>query len=237
MYALVGERGECKNMALAVLVVDDHPMVRSGICGLISRTFEGCVILEAACLADSLRVLSEHGLPDLILCDLALPDSSGLATIEAIASAAPGASVLVLTGSEEGALADNVMKAGAKAFLLKTASPSELAIALRKVARRLPKRANWHPERSSQASMMDQADTDVAAKLASLPPRAAQVAELCAIGLTNKGIARELGISENTVRAHVSALLQRFSVRSRTDLAKLGFSKTGSLLAGDILKV
>lgn len=228
-------------MDFSVLVVDDHPMVRSGICGLIRHTFEGCVILEAACLADSLRVISERAIPDLILCDLALPDSSGLATIEAIASAAPGASVLVLTGSEERALADNVMKAGAKAFLLKTASPAELATTLRKIARRLPNRANWHPEPSSESRVMEQTDThfskDVAAKLASLPPRAAQVAELCAIGLTNKGIARELGISENTVRAHVSALLQRFSVRSRTDLTRIGFGKTGASLADDISEV
>lgn len=227
--ALAGaERGNQQNMPFTVLVVDDHPVVRSGVCGLISRTFEGCEILEAACLADALQVLSEHANPDMILCDLTLPDSGGLATIEAILQASPRAVVVVLTASEESGVADMVRNVGAKAFLSKTASPSELAAALRKLAPRLASRSKGRAPTS--ASHGD----DAAGKLASLPPRAAQVAKLCASGITNKGIARELGISENTVRAHVSVILQRLALRSRIDIARLGLGKTGSARPDDM---
>lgn len=195
-----------------LLVIDDHPLVRSALAQLLRRLVSDAQVLEAGTLGQACWMLDARldgsapgGAPDLILCDLALPDTSGFMAISALVSRYPSIPVLAVSGSADFDGAEGALAAGARAYVAKSAPVRQLSAAVRKIL---------GPTRS-------QTPIPVAAERGTLSSRAAQVAVLCAAGHRNKVIGDILNITENTVRVHVSRLLRFYRLSSRRELAQV----------------
>jgi len=200
---------------IRVLVVDDHPMVRTGLRVFLSESTDVVVVGE---LSDGDAVLSvvEREAPDVVLMDLSMPGVNGVAATRAIAATHPEVKVVVLTTFVERERVLEAVDAGAVGYLLKDADPEELVRSIRAAARG---ESPFAP-RAAQALLADRSErSSRGAPAAILTDREREVLRLVARGLSNKEIARGLGISEKTVKAHLGAAFQRIGVRDRTQAA------------------
>jgi DNA-binding NarL/FixJ family response regulator len=195
---------------IRLMLVDDHEMVRAGL-----RTFLGLqpdmeVVGEAGSGEQALALVPRLA-PDIVLLDLVLPGMSGLDVVRRLHAAHPAVKVVVLTSysGEDSVLP--AVRAGVAGYLLKDVGPGELADALRAVH---AGGASLDP--AVAATVM----SSVAAPPAgSLTPRELEVLRLIARGRSNRLIARDLALSEKTVKAHVSAILGKLDVADRTQAA------------------
>lgn len=193
---------------IRVLVVDDHPLFRTGLAGLLATVPDVEVVGEAGDGAEAVsRALSLR--PDVVLMDLNLPGTPGLEATRRIVSSAPGCAVLVLTMVADDTSVVAALRIGARGYLLKEAGQDEVLTAIRTVA---SGGAVFGP--GVAARLLDRPATGPA-----LTPREAEVLALLARGSSNPEIARELGVSLKTVQNHVSAVLAKLQVRDRTQAA------------------
>ena len=193
---------------ISVLVVDDHPLFRDGLVGLLEVIDDIRVVgtagdgEEAVTQALSLR-------PDVVLMDLNLPRTGGLEATRRILEAMPGCGVLVLTMLDDQASVVAAMNMGARGYLLKDAGQAEVLSAIRTVA-------------SGGAVFGSGVLASSAARReppAALTPREAEVLALISHGASNADIARELDLSLKTVQNHVAHVLAKLQVRDRTQAA------------------
>jgi two-component system, NarL family, response regulator LiaR len=200
---------------IRVLIVDDHAIVRKGIRALLTESGGFEIVAEVAGGQEAV-VCAEATKPDVILMDLLMPGMDGIEAIRQITSRQPGARILVLTSFA----ADNklfpAIKAGALGYLLKDSSPEELVRAIRQVHRGEPA---LHPTiaRKLLQEVAHPADLQPAPEV--LTARELAVLRLVAQGLSNQEIADDLAVSEPTVRAHVSRILGKLHLASRTQAA------------------
>lgn len=207
-------------MTTSVLVVDDQPLFCSGIGLLIEAQpdleFAGAAYTGASALE---RVGELH--PDVVLMDLRMPGGNGLAATEAILANEAPPRVLVLTTFRDGRVVQQAMQAGAAGFITKDASPAELLTAIRDVVAGKPVRASGAP-----TSMLPDplyAGSPNPEAISALTAREHEVFLHLARGLTNNQIAVLSHISENTVRNHVSSLLQKLDLENRTQAAAFAY--------------
>jgi len=196
-----------------VLVVDDHPLFRDGVCGLLASVPETDVVGTATTAEEAVREATLTR-PDIVLMDLNLPGGSGLTAIPRIAAACPDAAILVLTMVEDDTALVAALRAGARGYLLKGISQEELLAALRTVRDGGAVFTGTVADRV-RAGL---AGTDRAPTSEPLTEREGQVLRLLAEGTDPAGIARELGLSTKTVQNHVSRVLAKFQARDRVDL-------------------
>jgi DNA-binding NarL/FixJ family response regulator len=201
-------------MALAstpikILAVDDHPVLREGIAGLIARQPDLKLVAEAASAQEAIRQYRAVR-PDVTLMDIQMPEGSGIDAIIDIRNEFPAAKIIVLTTYSGDVLANRALKAGACGYLLKGAVRKELIETIRQVhsgGRRI--------------------DPDVAAALAShlndggLSVREAEVLTLVASGKSNKIIAGNLGLSEETIKGYLKSILVKLGANDRTHAVTL----------------
>ena len=200
---------------IRVLVVDDHPMVRTGLRVFLSESSDVAVVGELSD-GDSALTFVDREVPDVVLMDLSMPGVDGIAATRAIVAAHPQVKVVVLTTFVERERVLEAVDAGAVGYLLKDADPEELVRSIRAAARG---ESPFAP-RAAQALLADRSErSSREAPAAMLTDREREVIRLVARGLANKEIARWLGISEKTVKAHLSAAFQRIGVRDRTQAA------------------
>lgn len=192
-----------------ILIADDHPLVRSGIVALISSAWPDCACREAASLAEAMSILAEGADFDLVTLDLDLPDAKQLDGLGELRRHYPEIPVAILSGSRDRSLARAAIAAGAAGFISKLQKPDELLAALRTIREQGVYRA---PDMAAA----DPAEERVLTKVASLTPQQTAVFKLVIMGRLNKQIAHDLGISLTTVKAHVSAILAKLEVASRT---------------------
>jgi DNA-binding NarL/FixJ family response regulator len=199
---------------IRVLIVDDHAVVRQGL-----RTFlelqDGIeVVGEAADGEEALAVAAETT-PDVALVDLVMPRLDGIATIERLRTSSPATRVLVLTSFLDDDMIFPAVRAGAAGYLLKDAQPADLVAAIRTVSEG---KAQLDP--SVAARVLEELAADARTPAPELlTAREREVLALLARGLANKAIARELGVSEKTVKTHVSNILGKLGVHDRTQAA------------------
>ena len=200
---------------IRVLVVDDHLIVRKGVCALLATEPDVEVVgeasdgQEAAAKAESLH-------PDVIVMDLVMPGMDGIQATRHILARQPDRRILVLTSFAEDDKVFPAIKAGARGYLLKDSGPDDLVRAIRQV---YEGESSLHPaiarkvlaELSHPSSEPPTADP--------LTAREAEVLRLVAQGLNNRDIAAQLVISEATVRTHVSNILSKLHLASRTQAA------------------
>jgi len=192
---------------IRILLVDDHPVVRHGLRGMLENESGLAVVGEAGSGAEGLELaLTEQ--PDIVLMDLRMPGGDGVEATGRILARLPATKVVVLTTYESDRDILRAIEAGASGYLLKDASPAELAEAVRAAAR------------GETVLAPSVASTLVRQVRSPAPPalsaREAQVLRLVARGLTNADIGRELFISEATVKTHLLRTFSKLDVDDRT---------------------
>lgn len=190
---------------ISVLLVEDHPIMRLGITAIISAQPDMCVCFQAATGEEAVQAFRQHR-PDLVLMDLRLPGISGVEALRRMRAEDPEAKCVVLTtyGGDEDI--HQALAAGAAAYVIKAMPYEMLVDALRRV------HAGTHrylPPAVAESLSHRTPNSD-------LSSRERQVLSLMVDGRTNKEIAAELGITEATVKCHVSVVLQRLNVADRT---------------------
>jgi len=207
---------------MKVLIVDDHPLIRTGVKAMLCRHDADCDVIEAPDCGSALALLSEgRNVPDLILLDLNLPDCAGLAALDAVRAASSNAPVVVLSATDDRSTILDALNGGAMGFIPKTMNPDLVWSALGLVLAGgiyVPHTVINEQKAAPPPGSRTSATTDKSAGLASLGLTDRQVDTLRMLvkGLPNKTIARNLGISEATVKVYVSAALRAMNVTSRT---------------------
>ena len=196
---------------IRVVLVDDHAVVRSGLNQLLSSAGDIEVVGEAADGAEAVDAVRESR-PDVVVMDLQMPGVDGVEATRRIVAEELGAEVVVLTSYSDNARIVAAIDAGAVGYLLKDADPEDVLDGIRAVSRG---ESPLHPRVARQLlSSRAEKAPDVA-----LTPREVEVLGLVRAGLANKQIARRLGISERTVKAHLTSVFQRIGVVDRTQAA------------------
>ncbi|MDQ1663352.1 MAG: hypothetical protein QOJ68_3332 [Blastococcus sp.] len=197
---------------MRVLLVDDHAVVRHGLSDLLTGAgVEVVGSLDDGSLAEAaVRALE----PDLVLMDLSMPGMDGIEATRAVLTARPDTLVVILTSFAEHARLHAALEAGAVGYLLKDAEPEDILRALRDAA------AGGVPlSPRAAAALLPGNRPSSNATLTSLTPRERDVLALVATGLPNRSIARRLGISEKTVKAHLTRVFSVVGVSDRTSAA------------------
>ena len=198
---------------IRVLVVDDHPVVRQGIAGLIATQSDLRLVAEAATGREAIQQFRAHR-PDVTLMDLQMPEMGGLDAIMAIRGEFPEAHIIVLTTYVGDVQALRALKAGARAYLLKNTLHKELLETIRAVHAG----KKWlSPEVSFQLA---EHATDESLTLTEI-----RVLRLIAAGDANKEIAAKLSLSEDTVKGQVRNILSKLGAKDRTHAAMIGLKR------------
>jgi DNA-binding NarL/FixJ family response regulator len=199
---------------IRVVVVDDHPIVRQGIASLLQLKADFELVGEAADGAEALRVILDTQ-PDVVLLDLRLPIFNGIEVMHQARQKGSGARFLVLTTYDSDEYISPALAAGAQGYLLKDAEPTALLNAIRTLVR------GGAPLEASVAARLLERMTQQNADDA-LSAREIDVLNLLATGASNKAIAARLLVSENTIRSHVSHILEKLSAQSRGEAVAIG---------------
>ena len=192
---------------IRVLVVDDHPVVRQGLMAILRYKPEIELVGEAADGAEAVQLILEHQ-PDVVLLDLRLPRLSGIDVMRQVRQQAPTVRFLVLTTYDTDAYIAPALAAGAHGYLLKDATPDELMRAIRSLSQ-----GGAPSEAGVAARILTRAAERTSGE--ALSGRELDVLRWLATGASNKSIAVQLDLSENTVRSHISHILQKLNVQSR----------------------
>ncbi len=198
-------------MTIRILLADDHSVVRQGLRMFLSLDPELEVIGEAQNGAEAVKLAGELK-PDVVLMDLLMPVMDGIAAIGEIRTTMPDVEVIALTSVLEDASVVGAVKAGAIGYLLKDTQSEELCRAIKAAAA-------GQVQLSPQAAARLMREVRAPDSPETLTERETDVLRLLAQGLANKEIARKLGIGEKTVKTHVSSVLLKLNVRSRTQAA------------------
>lgn len=198
-------------MAIHILIADDHSVVRQGLRMFLGLDPELEVVGEASDGAEALRLAHELR-PDVILMDLLMPVMDGIAATQAVRRELPDTEVLALTSVLEDASVVGAIRAGAIGYLLKNTEADELRRAIRAAA---AGQVQLSPEAAARLMREVRAPESPEA----LTERETDVLRLLAEGKANKEIAHILGIGEKTVKTHVSNILAKLGVQSRTQAA------------------
>ena len=210
-------------MVIRVLIVDDHSIVREGLRMFLGRDPELTLVGEAADGAEAVSLARELR-PDVVLMDLLMPVMDGIAATSAIRSELPETEVIALTSVLESAAVIGAMKAGAIGYLLKDTQAPELRKAIKAAAA-------GQVQLSPQASAYLVREVRMPEMKETLTVREKEVLHLLAQGRSNKEIARDLQVVEDTVKVHVKHILTKLGVQSRTQAVlcaiRLGLVSTG----------
>jgi DNA-binding NarL/FixJ family response regulator len=203
---------------IRVLVVDDHPLFRDGVVAALLTAQDVEVVGEAGDVASAVSSAAELG-PDLVLMDLQLPDGSGVDATRAITQAQPSVRVLVMTMSDDDEAVVAAMRAGARGYVIKGPGRDEVLHAVRTVS---AGGAVFSPAVADRLGGLFASLAAVPGKVAfpSLTTREQEVLDLVARGYDNRRIARELFLSDKTVRNHVSNVLTKLEVDDRAEAVR-----------------
>jgi DNA-binding NarL/FixJ family response regulator len=198
---------------IRVLAVDDHPLVRQGIAGLLAVQSDITLVAEATNGYEAILQFQKHR-PDITLMDLQMPEMNGLDAIIAIRGEFPDARIVVLTTYQGDVQVLRAMKAGARGYLLKNLMHMELLDTIRVVH---AGRKALSPEASY--ALAEHATDDA------LTPAEVEVLRLIAAGNANKQIADQLSIAEDTVKSRVKNILSKLGANDRTHAAMIGLKR------------
>ncbi len=194
------------------VIADDHPLFRGALKEAVGQQFSATKIFEAGGFEELQGLLEREADMDLVLLDLSMPGVRGFSGLLYLRAQFPGVPVVVVSANEEPDVIRRCMEFGASGFLPKTLGVDVMRTAIHKVL----DGGVWTPPDIDLQSTDDKETRDLVARLATLTPQQVRVLMMLSEGLLNKQIAFELTVSEATVKAHVSAILQKLGVESRT---------------------
>jgi two-component system response regulator DevR len=194
---------------IEVMIIDDHEVVRRGIAEVIDRTDGLRVVAEAGSVAEAMRRASLVR-PQVVLVDLQLPDGTGIDILTKLRETLPDAKAIILTSFDDDDALAAALRAGARAYVLKSVRGAEITDVIRAVAggrtlldeRTVTRRRAGHEDPT-----------------ADLTPSERKVLELIGDGMSNREIAEKLGVAEKTVKNHITALLSKMGLQRRTQVA------------------
>lgn len=203
---------------IRVMLVDDHALFRRGLAATLETEPDIRVVGEASDADEAIDLAAEL-LPDVVLMDVRMPRGSGIKACSAIKATAPSSRVVMLTMSDEEADLYEAIKAGATGYLLKDVDPEKLAASIRSV---YGGQSLLNPAMASKlltefTSMVRRSNETRGVPSPRLTAREMEVLKLVARGLSNRDIARELFISENTVKNHIRNMLEKLQLHSRME--------------------
>lgn len=201
---------------IRVLVVDDHTVVRRGICDYLADEPDIEVVAAVASGAEALAKV-ESVQPDVVILDIQMPDLSGIQVTERIKAHHPAIKVLILTAYDDDPYIFSLLRAGVNGYLLKTVGPDELTQAVHAVHRDQsvlgPEIAQRVVREMTRESAPDEPEVEP------LTERELEVLKLAARGLTNQAIAEALILSDRTVQGHLARVYAKLQVANRTEAA------------------
>lgn len=191
------------------LIADDHPLFRGALRQIVAKRFPASEIEEAGDFDELVSGLSASDDVDLIFLDLAMPGARGFSGLMFLRAQYPEIPVVVVSASEDAATIRHALGFGASGYMPKSLTTETIEEAIAAIL----EGSVWMP---SDVDLEPQKGDGLIAKLVTLTPQQVRVLTMLTEGLLNKQIAYELGVSEATVKAHVSAILQKLGVESRT---------------------
>jgi NarL family two-component system response regulator LiaR len=212
---MTGDKPTQKDKPIRVLVVDDHAIIRKGVKAVLDLVPDIELVGEAENGKQAIKMDLDLQ-PDVILMDLMMPEMDGIASIREIKAQRPDAIILVLTNFAGEDMIFPAIKAGAMGYHLKDSSPEALEEAIRQVFRGEP---SLHPLIAKKVLEELHAPPEGQETYETLTKRELEILSLIAQGLENRDIARQLVVSEATVRTHVSNILGKLHLASRTQAA------------------
>jgi DNA-binding NarL/FixJ family response regulator len=198
---------------MRVLIADDHPLILAGIKRALEEDDEFEVVAEARVGSQVLPLVSQTN-PDLALLDLRMPEMDGLTCLDRIRQQHPKVKVVILSVSTDPEVVQTVLNRGAAAYIVKSVNPIDLASALRQALDGTVFSAVGLPEKRAQ---------DDAVKEAGLTERETAILKALAGGLSNKAIAKELWVAEQTVKFHLTNIYRKLDVANRTEAARYAY--------------
>lgn len=203
---------------IRVMLVDDHKVVRSGLAAML-MTEDGLeLVSEAGDGAEAVRMCERYK-PDVVLMDLVMPVMDGVTATRTISERCPDSRIIILTSFKEKEQVDGALKAGAISYLLKTVTAEELVSAIRGAA-------DGQSKLSSEATqVLIQEMRSPSARDYELTAREKEILALMVEGLPNSDIASRLGVSASTAKFHVSNILSKLGVTSRTEAVSLALKQ------------
>jgi DNA-binding NarL/FixJ family response regulator len=200
---------------LRIVLVDDHALVREGLRSVLASFDDMDVVAEADNIDAAIKAVVTHQ-PDVVLLDLQLNGEDGVDVVRALAARAMDVAVLVLSVHDDASRLRNVLRAGARGYLLKSARPEELARAIRQVAS-----GRWTIGDELLGVLIEAFIGATPVGTPVVTPREREVLDLLAEGLANRAVAERLGISTRTAQKHVENLFKKFNVHERGALIEL----------------
>jgi DNA-binding NarL/FixJ family response regulator len=206
-----------------IVIVDDHPLFRGALNQALSTAIAGVQILEAGSLEELSETLDKNKDVDLVLLDLSMPGVQGLSGLLFLRAQSPEIPVVVVSASEDPTIIRRALEFGASGYVPKSLPVEKI----REAVRHILDGGVWSPPEIPLDGAADPEARDLATRLTTLTPQQVRVLMMLGEGLLNKQIAYKLTVSEATIKAHVSAILQKLGVDSRTQ-AVIAIGKIGS---------
>lgn len=201
-----------------ILVADDHPLYREALKGALGPYFEDAEISEADSLQGALKALQEPQPVDMILLDLNMPGGEYYNGLISIREVYPDIPVAVVSASEGIEVVAQVMSLGAQGFIPKSTPTKQLADAINQIS----SGATWLPDgMREELNKVDDELKDLLTSFRELTPKQIQVLSYLRSGLMNKQIAHEMNVTEATIKAHISAILRKLEINTRTQAVLL----------------
>jgi DNA-binding NarL/FixJ family response regulator len=203
---------------MIILIADDHPLFRDALRRAVAQLLPLAQLVEADDVPALLEQAQAHPRAELLLLDLNMPGAHGFSALAHVRASFPALPVIVVSAREEPSLMQRALGHGAAGFVPKSADLATIGAAIHAVL----EGDTWLPPGvATQAAALDPEEEALAARIAELTPQQYRVLTLVCNGLLNKQIAFDLGVSEATVKAHMTAILRKLGAHSRTQVVLL----------------
>lgn len=201
-------------MTRQIVVADDHPLFREALKAAVGRLESGTRFVEADSVAALLAILEAEPDADLLLLDLNMPGAQGFNALAHVRGSRPGLPVVVVSADDDPQTIASALRFGAQGFIPKSTEAGQIGQAIEAVlAGEIYTPPGFHAPRGGPSNAED---LEVARRMAELTPQQFRVLGMLCSGLLNKQVAYELDVSEATVKAHVTAILRKLGVATRT---------------------
>ncbi|MBM1174507.1 response regulator [Microvirga arabica] len=211
-----------QSQSTTIIIADDHPLFRGALRQSVASIMPQARVMEASGMDELNATLSQERDVDLILLDLTMPGVQGFSGLMSLRAQFPELPVVIVSATEEPTVIRRAMDFGASGFIPKSIDIDSIGGAIQAVLAG----DTWTPPDVDLSATEDAETADLVRRLGTLTPQQVRVLTMLSEGLLNKQIAYELGVSEATVKAHVSAILDKLGVDSRTQ-AVIAASKIG----------
>lgn len=199
-------------LGMKILIADDHPLFRDALRRAVQSLYPQATVLDADSVAMLQQLTEQHHDADLLLLDLHMPGASGFSALVHIRATYPSLPVVVVSGNEDPGVMQRAIGHGASGYIPKATSTEQMGAAIQTVL----DGDIWLPNGVGKDSKLASDEADIARRLRELTPHQFRVLMMLADGLLNKQIAYELGVSEATVKAHMTSVMKKLGVSNRT---------------------